>query len=212
MDDASAGMAPTTNGTPEAITQNTPEPAQVVEALLFASDAPLAPARLAEMAGVSPRELTDIIHLLNEKYAAAALTFRIEAIARGYQMLTVSGFETWLARLDRDRAQTRLSPAALETLSIIAYKQPIMRAEIESIRGVSSGDGLNRLKEMGLIKIAGRADVVGRPMLYGTTRKFLDLFGLRDLSELPPMEALKLRPAPPPAESGAAEARVAAGA
>jgi segregation and condensation protein B len=174
-------------------------PAQIIEALLFSSDTPLSLNRLSELIGV--RSTTEIrLHIadLNDKYAAAGLSFRIEEIARGYQMMTQPRFKPWLARLVKQQSQTRLSGAALETLSIVAYKQPVIRADIEAIRGVACGEVLNRLREMGLVRIVGRAEIVGRPMLYGTTRKFLDIFGLADLDELPPMEMLTLRrPAAP---------------
>lgn len=167
---------------------------QIIEALLFAADTPLSAARLAELAGgCTLGQVRRHIDGLNEKYDAAGLSFRIEAIARGYRMMTLPGYQPWLARLDRQRSQTRLSAAALETVSIVAYKQPVIRADVEAIRGVACGDVLNRLREMGLIKIIGRAEVVGRPLLYGTTRRFLDVFGLADLEDLPPMEALMLR-------------------
>lgn len=180
--------------TPAAADQITSD--QVIEALLFSSDTPLSAARLAELAGDgSTRNVTRRIAALNEKYAAAGLSFRIEEIARGYQMMTLPAYRPWLEKLNHQRTQTRLSPAALETLAIIAYKQPTTRADIESIRGVACGEVLNRLREMGLVRIVGRAEIVGRPMLYGTTRRFLDIFGLADLDELPPMEALSLRAA-----------------
>ena len=175
-----------------------PNLARVLEALLFSSDTPLSAGRLAELAGMgSTTQVRLQIEELNEKYASAGLSFRIEEIARGYQMMTLPVYGPWLAKLNKHQAQTRLSAAALETLSIIAYKQPVIRADIEAIRGVGSGEILNRLREMGLVKIFGRAEIVGRPLLYGTTRKFLDVFGLADLDDLPPMETLMLRrPAP----------------
>ncbi len=170
------------------------EPVQVIEALLFASDAPLSAGRLAELSGIgSVKEVRKHIDSLNDRYADAGLSFRIETIAKGYQMLSLAAYQPWLAKLDKHRGQTRLTGAALETLSIVAYKQPVIRADIEAIRGVGCGEVLNRLREMGLIKIVGRAEIVGRPMLYGTTRKFLDIFGLEDLDDLPPMETLNLR-------------------
>lgn len=181
------------------------EPAHVIEALLFASDVPLSAGRLAELAGMgSAKDVRAHIETLNEKYAAVGLSFRVEAIARGYQMLTLPAYRTWLAKLDKHRGQSRLSAAALEALSIVAYKQPVIRADIESIRGVACGDVLNRLREAGLIKIIGRAEIVGRPMMYGTTRKFLDVFGLADLEDLPPMETLTLRGPARPASAEAA--------
>jgi segregation and condensation protein B len=198
--------------------------AQIIEALLFASDTPLSAARLAELAEVpAPAEVRRHIDRLNEKYADAGLSFRIESIARGYQMLTLPTFRPWLAKLDKQRSQTRLSAAALETLSIVAYKQPVIRANIEAIRGVACGDILTRLREMGLIRVAGRAEVIGRPMLYATTRKFLDVFGLASLDDLPPTEAAvpkpkskdtaEVEPVRPPAnEPEAVEPRAVAGA
>lgn len=170
------------------------EPVQVVEALLFASDGPLSAGRLAELVGAgTPTQIRKHIKALNEKYESAGLSFRIEEVAGGFRMLTTPVFRTWLVKLNKQRQQTRLSGAALETLSIVAYKQPIIRAEIDAIRGVSSSEALNRLREMGLVKIVGRAELVGRPMLYGTTKKFLDVFGLASLDDLPPLEALSLK-------------------
>ncbi len=170
-------------------------PAQIVEALLFSSDTPLSASRLAELSGFgSVTEIRLHIEELNEKYRLAGLTFRIEEIARGYHMLTQPQYHQWLAKLNKHHAQSRLTPAALEALSIVAYKQPVIRADIEAVRGVGCGEVLNRLRETGLVRIIGRADIVGRPMLYGTTRKFLDAFGLADLDDLPPMETLTLRP------------------
>lgn len=173
-----------------------PQPEQILEALLFAADTALSAARLAELLGVgTARDAVAHIDALNERYAAQHSSFRIEHVAGGYQMQTLATYRPWLAKLNRQRLETRLSPAAMETLSIIAYKQPIIRADVESIRGVASGEVINRLREMGLVKIIGRAEIVGRPLMYGTTKKFLDTFGLASLDELPTMETLKLRPA-----------------
>ena len=179
--------------------------APAIEALLFASDAPLSARKLAEFIGDGNAAIVDsAVGLLNERYAAAQLTFRIEAVAGGYQMMTLPEFQPWLARLDKHRADQRLGDAALEALAIVAYRQPIIRADVEAIRGVACGEVLHRLREMGLVRIAGRADVVGRPLLYGTTRKFLDLFGLAGLEDLPPMDGQALRRLPQAAE-GVAE-------
>ena len=168
---------------------------RVVEALLFSSDTPLSAARLAELAeSLTPGAVRKHIAVLNEKYEAAGLTFRIEAIAKGYQMMTVAGFEPWIAKLNKQRSESRLSDAALETLSIVAYRQPVIRADVEAIRGVACGEVISRLRDMGLVRVLGRAEIVGRPLLYGTTRKFLDVFGLADLDDLPPMEALRVQP------------------
>lgn len=197
-----------------------PTPGQIVEALLFASDAPLSAAKLAELAGVgTPRVVEGLVDELNTKYELAGLSFRVERIARGFQLLTRPAFHPWLSRLDKHRAQSRLSTAAMEALAIVAYKQPIIRADVEAIRGVACGEVLSRLREMGLIQIVGRAEIVGRPILYGTTKKFLDVFGLADLDDLPPMESLQLRRPPVPTDttadsvaSAAAPAVAAAGA
>ena len=167
----------------------------IIEALLFSSESPLSAAKLAEMVdGYTPSKIRKHIDALNVKYAAAGLTFRIEPIARGYQMMTLPEYHEHLNKLNAHRQETRLSGAALETLSIIAYKQPIIRADVEAIRGVASGEVVSRLREMGLVRILGRADIVGRPLLYGTTKKFLDVFGLADLDDLPSMEALQVKP------------------
>lgn len=169
---------------------------KIVEALLFASDAPVGAGKLAELAGAAtPVRVRQTIKQLNEKYETAELSFRIEAIAGGFQMLTLADYQPWLMKLNKQRSRSRLSNAAIETLAIIAYKQPIIRAEIDTIRGVASGDALTRLREMGLIKIVGRAELVGRPMLYGTTRKFLDVFGLANLEQLPTIENFALQAA-----------------
>lgn len=185
-----AASAATGGGAPPA-----PTAEQVLEALLFASDSPLSAARLAELAGfeLTAMRVEQLLEVLNERYAANGASFRVQHIARGYQLLTLADFAPWLTKLDKQRHQSRLSGATLEALAIVAYKQPVIRADIEAIRGVACGDVLNRLREMGLVKIIGRAEIVGRPLLYGTTRKFLDVFGLADLDELPPMEALSLR-------------------
>lgn len=174
---------------------------RVIEALLFSSDAPLSASRLAEFSGVAPSALRWHVAWLNDRYSAARMSFRIEEIARGFQMLTLPEFQPQLRRLHASRAETTLTAAAMESLSIVAYKQPIIRADVEAIRGVACGDVLSRLREAGLIRTVGRAEVVGRPMLYGTTRKFLDLFGLADLKDLPPLEALRLRISPMTTES-----------
>ena len=151
---------------------------RVVEAILFTSDSPLTLPKIVSIMGTgSAREVRKIIQGLNKDYAKAGNSFRIEEIAGGFQMLTMPEYNTWLRRLRQSRQDSKLSPAAMETLAVIAYKQPVVRAEIESIRGVSAGETLNRLRELGLVKIVGRAEDVGRPMLYGTTKHFLEVFG-----------------------------------
>jgi len=177
------------------------EAAATVEAILFASDSPLPPARISAAAELSVRAVRQAIADLNDRYGSAGAAFRIEAIAGGYQMLTLAAYHDVLSRLLRARSQSKLSQAALETLAIVAYRQPIMRADVEAIRGVACGEMLRSLMEKGLVKIIGRADVLGRPMLYGTTKRFLEVFGLAGLDDLPRVEELRsgAEPGAPPA-------------
>lgn len=178
--------APVGLGEPEVTTE------RVVEAVLFASDAPLPLSKIVSILGVgSARDVRNHIQALNERYERMGASFRIEQIASGYQMLTLPVYNTWIRRLKQSKQDSRLSQAALETLAVVAYKQPVVRAEIEAIRGVSAGEMLNRLRELGLIKIVGRAEDVGRPMLYGTTRRFLEVFGLSGIEDLPEVEEMQ---------------------
>ncbi|MHC4674062.1 MAG: SMC-Scp complex subunit ScpB, partial [Planctomycetota bacterium] len=164
---------------------------QVIEAVLFASDSPLAASKMVSLLGVgTAREVKDYIESLNRRYEKEGASFRIEQIAGGYQMLTLPAYNTWIRRLKQNRQDSKLSPASLETLALVAYKQPVVRADIEAVRGVSCGELLNRLRELGLIKIVGRAEDVGRPMLYGTTKRFLEVFALSSLDDLPEVEEL----------------------
>jgi segregation and condensation protein B len=174
---------------------NTPTVESVVEAVLFASDESLTDARLASIIETSPKEIRRHIKNLNDKYQANNNAFRIEQIAGGYQMLTLSPYNHWLKKLLRARSDNKLSPAAMETLAIIAYKQPVIRADIEAIRGVAVGEVIRSLSYKGLVKIVGRAEVLGRPMLYGTTKKFLEVFGLNTLKDLPKVQELQEPPA-----------------
>jgi segregation and condensation protein B len=164
----------------------------VAEAVLFASDEPLSVERLAGIVGTgSVRDIRKCIENLNEKYERGDFAFRIEQIAGGYQMMTLGRYNHWLKKLLRARTDTKLSQAALETLAIIAYKQPVMRADIEAVRGVAAGEVIRGLMYKGLVKIVGRAEVLGRPMLYGTTKRFLEVFGLNTIKDLPKVEELK---------------------
>ena len=137
------------------------------------------------------RLVREAIDTLNQQYAAANRTFRIESVAGGRQTLTIAAYGSILSRMKGQRAQTRLSQAALETLAIIAYKQPMLRAQLEAIRGVACGEVLKSLMERRLVKIVGRAEEVGRPMLYGTTPEFLRVFGIANLSDLPQAKDLR---------------------
>jgi len=178
------------------------ELAATVEAILFASDTPLPAQRIAQVAelpGVAA--VKRAIRALNERYEQAGSAFRIEAIAGGYQMLTLSQYHDVLGRLFKARSESRLSQAAMETLAIIAYRQPILRADIEAIRGVASGEVIRTLLERQLVKIMGRAEVLGRPMLYGTTKRFLEVFGLSSLQDLPNVQELRSGSQTPPAKA-----------
>ncbi|MBN2130620.1 MAG: SMC-Scp complex subunit ScpB [Sedimentisphaerales bacterium] len=163
----------------------------VIEAILFASDEPLTHNRIANIVETTGKQVRQSIKDLNARYESNHHAFRIEQIAGGYQMLTLTGYNHWLRKMLRARSDTKLSPAAMETLAIIAYKQPIIRADIEAIRGVAVGEVIRSLMYKGLVKIVGRAEVLGRPMLYGTTKKFLGIFGLNSLKDLPKVEELK---------------------
>jgi segregation and condensation protein B len=152
----------------------------------------LSVAKLVEIAEAgSVKTVREAVKGLNKKYRAGGFTFRIEELAGGYQMMTLSCFNPWLSKLIKVRSDNKLTPAQLETLAIVAYKQPIIRADVEAIRGVACGEIIRNLMYKGMVKIVGRAEILGRPMLYGTTKKFLDVFGLADLKDLPKVEELK---------------------
>ena len=163
----------------------------VIEAVLFATDEPLPEGKLAGIVETTGKQVRESVESLNAKYLANNNAFRIEQIAGGYQMLTLPIYNSWLKKMLRVRSDNKLSPAAMETLAIIAYKQPIIRADIEAVRGVAVGEVIRSLMYKGLVKIAGRAEILGRPMLYGTTKKFLEVFGLNSLKDLPKAEDLK---------------------
>ncbi|MBU3682605.1 MAG: SMC-Scp complex subunit ScpB [Phycisphaerales bacterium] len=167
---------------------------QRIEALLMVADRPMTDARIAEVLSVQDPKDTKVreaVDALNARYAADGRTFRIERLAGGNQVMTLPAFGPVVARLRGVREQGRLTQAALETLAIIAYRQPILRADLESIRGVACGEVLRSLMDRRLVKIVGRADEVGRPMLYGTTSEFLRQFGIGKLDELPNAKDLR---------------------
>jgi segregation and condensation protein B len=163
-----------------------------VEAALFAADEPLSTRRLAAVAGLADStEARRLVRKLQALYDKDGTAFQVEEIAGGYQLLSRPEYHPWLIRLRRTGNDLRLSVAARETLAIVAYRQPIMRADIEAIRGVQCGELLRLLMEKGLARIAGRHDSLGRPVLYGTTKKFLQVFGLKSLDDLPQVEQLR---------------------
>lgn len=163
-----------------------------VEAALLLADEPLTSRKIAEAADLHDgNEARKLLGRLRDLYDADGTAFQVVELAGGYQLMTRGRFHPWLLRLRRTGHEVRLTSAALETLAVIAYRQPIMRAEIERIRGVNCTELIRLLMEKGLARIAGRHDSLGRPQLYGTTRKFLQLFGLNSLKDLPEVEALK---------------------
>jgi segregation and condensation protein B len=160
-----------------------------MEALLLSTHHPLTAGRLAELLDLeATRPVRKAIEQLNEQYASAGRCFRIEQVAGGYQILTLPEYGDVLKKLHQKEGDAKLTKAALETLAIVAYKQPILRADIEAIRGVACGETVRSLMEKHLVKIAGRAEEPGRPILYGTTKRFLELFGLNSLKDLPQPE------------------------
>jgi segregation and condensation protein B len=163
-----------------------------VEAALMLADEPLAARKLADVASLADAaEARTLIVRLQQLYDADGCAFKVEEIAGGYQLLTRPQYHPWLARLKRTGHELRLTSTTLETLAVIAYKQPIMRAEVEKVRGVACGEVIRQLMEKGLVRVAGRHDSLGRPQLYGTTKKFLQAFGLNTLQDLPEVESLR---------------------
>jgi segregation and condensation protein B len=165
------------------------EPA--LEALLFSSDQPLTLSLLAEALDTEPPGLIEALTTLGASYAARGSGVELREIAGGWQFVTAPEQADWVGRMLRGKRRMRLSRAALETMAIIAYKQPVTKSEVEAIRGVDSSGVLATLLERDLVTIRGRSKVVGRPLLYGTTHTFLEYFGLRELSELPRPEELR---------------------
>ncbi len=172
-----------------------PSDTEVVEALLFATDEPLSLRLISDIlsetsgtdAGrhVSPEAVLGLVEELNREYSKNSRAFRVVKVAGGYQFATQPQYGVWLGRMVREKSRRKLSTSALESLAVIAYKQPVTKPEIENIRGVNADYVLRSLLERNLVTIVGRAASPGRPLLYGTTRDFLKHFGLNDLSDLP---------------------------
>ena len=164
----------------------------ILEAILVASDQPVSADRLADAAGegVTVGLVKKAVEELLADYDAQGRAFTIEEVAGGYQLFTRPEYNKYLKPLLRAHQQARLTQAALETLAIIAYKQPVPRVEVEDIRGVACGDMIRALMEKGLVRIAGRSEQLGRPLLYGTTKKFLQAFGLGSVKDLPDSKQL----------------------
>ena len=169
--------------------------APAIEAILLTLDRPVTAGRIAEALKLGieqggTRTVKKAIEVLNAQYEASGRAFRVEQVAGGYRVMTLSKFASAVGAFQEARNSARLSRAAVETLAVIAYRQPITRAQIESIRGVACGEVLRSLLERRLIAIVGRAEELGRPMLYGVSKQFLELFGLSSVKDLPSVEDL----------------------
>jgi segregation and condensation protein B len=163
---------------------------RIIEALILSSTEPISAAKLAEIIPYCKAgQAKDLVNELNTEYAEQDRAFEIWEVAGGYQIRTRAEFSGYLQKLQKERA-LRLSQAALETLAVIAYRQPTTRAEIEEVRGVDAGATVRSLLDRQLIRIADQREVPGRPMLYGTTRRFLEVFGLENLKNLPTLREL----------------------
>lgn len=167
-----------------------------IEAILLSNSKPIPASRIADVINamsdddIDSAEIETAIESLNETYCQTGRSFRIEPVAGGYRVMTRPEHAGILAAFHRKQASSRLSRPAIETLAIVAYKQPMTRAKLEAIRGVGCGEVLRSLLERKLIAVTGRAEELGRPMLYGTTKFFLDSFGIRSVKDLPSVEAM----------------------
>ena len=162
----------------------------IVESLLFASDTPLTVDKIKSVLETEDsKTIREALTSLAEEYESAKRGFFLTEVAGGFQFRTRPEYRQWVRRLKETRP-ARLSKAALETLAIVAYKQPVLRSDVEYLRGVDSGGTLRTLLERRLIRVMGRKDLPGRPMIYGTTKQFLELFDFKDLNELPTLKEL----------------------
>ena len=164
---------------------------RIIEAVLLTADSPVSPGRLLGLLkGLSGRDIRKAVDELNERYEVGNHAMRIIEISGGFQLSTLKEFGPWVRKV-HDRGQVRLSQAALETLSIIAFKQPVTRIEVDSVRGVDSGGVIRTLMELNMIRLVGRSEGLGRPMLFGTTKEFMVHFGLKSLADLPKPKELE---------------------
>lgn len=164
---------------------NDQELIRTLEAILFSASSPLTAAKIAKAAETETKAVKKTLSALRKKLHEEDRGFQLREVAGGWQMFTNPECADAVARLAGPKTDSKLTQAALDTLTIIAYRQPVTRADVESIRGVAVGPILKTLVEKDLVRIVGKADVVGRPFLYGTTKKFLRIFGLKNLEELP---------------------------
>ncbi len=180
-----------------------PQPIDLVEALLFASDTPLEAERIREVLDLAdPAAARALVEELRARYDAGERALTVVEVGGGFRMVTRPEIAPWLLRLAKTRTRARLSRPALETLAIVAYRQPVSRPEVDALRGVNSEGVLDNLLERRLLRIAGRKEAPGRPFLYETTREFLVAFGLRDIGDLPKVEGELPMPEVPPERVG----------
>ena len=172
----------------------------IIEALIFVSESPVSLDSIREVLGDIPKkELQRLLEEMTEEYQAPSRGFNLIEVGGGYQFRTRTEYAEWVKKLKKIKPFS-LSQPSLETLAIVAYKQPVLRTEVEKIRGVDSGGVLRTLLEKKLIKILGKKDVPGKPLVYGTSKHFLEMFGLKDLSGLPTLKDLAGLGPPPPQE------------
>lgn len=175
-----------------------PEPIDVVEALLFASETPVEADRIQEVLDLgSAGEARELVRVLSGRLDGQGRALQIIEVGGGYRLVTRPEVAPWLVKLARSRTRSRLSRSSLETLAIVAYRQPVSRPDIDAVRGVNSEAVLDNLLDRRMIRIAGRKDSPGRPFLYETTRDFLVAFGLRDLTDLPKVDGELVIPEAP---------------
>ncbi|MBI5044092.1 MAG: SMC-Scp complex subunit ScpB [Nitrospirae bacterium] len=161
----------------------------IIEALIFVSGEPITLNRIRDVIeGIDKKTIERLASKLKDEFNKEDRGLQLIEIANGYQLTTRPDYASWIKKLNKIKVSTRLSKPAMETLAIIAYKQPIIKPEVEKIRGVDSGGVIKTLLERKLIKIIGRMDIVGKPMMYGTTPEFLQYFGLKDLTDLPTLK------------------------
>ena len=187
-------LTPQTRAVPQAEGARPEElsPKRIIEALLFASSKPLTLPEIRKVIqGIHAKEIENLAGELREEYQREGRSFELIEIAGGYQIVTRREYVNWLVRLELQKKARQASRSALETLAVLAYKQPVTRAEIEAIRGVDVSAVISTLLEKNFIKMTGKKEVPGRPFLYGTTEKFLEHFGLKSIADLPPIEEIK---------------------
>jgi segregation and condensation protein B len=166
-----------------------------LEAILFLARSPLALRKLAQLANLSDAtEARTLLSTLRERYDKRGSAFQVAQVAGGYQLLSRREFAPWLRPQGSTEREIRLTPPTLETLAVVAYRQPVLRAEVEAIRGVACGEILRQLMDRDLLRIVGRSEELGRPLKYGTTKRFLEVYGLSNLDQLPWSDQLRRSP------------------